>query len=171
MKQSTLWTVIIILLILIGLIYVFADASKGTMATTTPATSTVATSTTAFHNTVNYYCQGNSTITANYTQSQVALTLSDGRMMTLPQIMSGSGIQYEKNNILFASEGNDAYLSESGKMTYNDCTAGTVANSSNGMSTFTDGSKTFSFTYPNSFSVSGGDLGYTQAWRQEATTS
>jgi hypothetical protein len=41
----------------------------------------------------------------------------------------------------------------------------------NGMSTFTDSLKTFSFMYPSAFSVSGGELGYTQAWRQGATTS
>jgi hypothetical protein len=52
--------------------------------------------------------------------------------------------------------------------TYTNCVAGTETASEN-TNTYTDASKTFSFSYPNQFTLSGGDIGYSQDWR--ATTS
>lgn len=74
------------------------------------------------------------------------LVLSDGRSFDLDQVMSGSGIRYEKDNVVFIGKGSDAMLQEGGATTYENC----VANSSNdtdvnGISKFTDQGKTISF--------------------------
>jgi hypothetical protein len=105
----------------------------------------------------------------------VALALSDGRNLDLPQVPSGSGIRYEGksaqgSDITFVSKGSDAFLEESGSITYSDCVAGTSAPVEGG-STFTDASKTFSFNYSAPLTVSGGGVGYTQDWMVNATTS
>jgi len=114
-----------------------------------------------------YYCQ-EGTIIATFGTSSVKLNLSDGQALTLPQTVSASGIRYEQGTVLFASKGNQAFLQENGTSTYSNCVAGTQA-SANNTNIFTDGSKTFSFVYPNSFTLSGGELGYTQSWRQGTT--
>ncbi len=63
-------------------------------------------------------------MTAVFTRDIVALTLSDGRQMTLRQAVSGSGIRYLNNTetIEFRGKGNGGYLMENDKTTYADCT-------------------------------------------------
>jgi membrane-bound inhibitor of C-type lysozyme len=75
---------------------------------------------------VKYACADDKTIDATYYADKVDIVLSDGRTMTLPQTMSGSGIRYadadesfvfwSKGNTAFATEGNDD------QPTYADCT-------------------------------------------------
>ena len=75
---------------------------------------------------VKYACADDKTIDATYYADKVHIVLSDGREMTLPQTMSGSGIRYadadesfvfwSKGNTAFATEGNDD------EPTYADCT-------------------------------------------------
>jgi hypothetical protein len=72
--------------------------------------------------------------------------------------------------MVFWSAGNDAFVTEDGSTTYKDCIAGTVIPDA-GANTFTDASKTFSFSYPNVWSVTGDGGGYTQSWMVNATTS
>ncbi len=76
-------------------------------------------------NEAEFKCSGGKTITAVFTRDIVALTLSDGRQITLRQAVSGSGIRYLNNTetIEFSGKGNKGLLTENGKMTYSDCTA------------------------------------------------
>lgn len=59
----------------------------------------------------------------NAKSSSVQLVFSDGRKMTLPQAMSGSGARYanKAETIVFWNKGNTAFVEENGKTTYADC--------------------------------------------------
>ncbi|MGC9602520.1 MAG: MliC family protein [Minisyncoccia bacterium] len=80
---------------------------------------------------VTYACDANKTIVATYysgpslpvpvgstmppaPNGSVALTLGDGRAMTLPQTISGSGIRYANadESLVFWSKGNTAFITE-----------------------------------------------------------
>ncbi len=62
----------------------------------------------------------------NGANSKVLLTLSDGRKLTLPQTMSGSGARYANadESIVFWNKGNTAFIEEKGATTYADCATG-----------------------------------------------
>jgi membrane-bound inhibitor of C-type lysozyme len=172
--------IIVVLLMIAGALY-FTIVPKASAPTTT-ATSTASTASSA-QNVVSYSCDSNANIRATFevpaqttATGSVALVLSDGRTVTLPQTMSGSGIRYETGantpqDIMFSSEGDNAFLTENGKTTYNNCIAGTSATSTSGAQIFTNQGKTFSFSYPSVFSISGGGVGYSTDWMVNATTS
>jgi membrane-bound inhibitor of C-type lysozyme len=64
--------------------------------------------------TVDYACKDGKTIKAAFYSDKVDLVLSDGRKMTLPQTMSGSGIRYANGDesIVFWSKGKGAFITE-----------------------------------------------------------
>lgn len=74
---------------------------------------------------VDYACADGKTIAATYYADKVDLVLSDGRTMTLPQTMSGSGIRYADadESFVFWSKGDDAFATEGDdeKPTFADC--------------------------------------------------
>lgn len=76
--------------------------------------------------TVKYACADDKTIEATYYADKVEIVLSDGRDMTLPQTMSGSGIRYANadESFVFWSKGNTAFATEgdAAEPTYADCT-------------------------------------------------
>ncbi len=76
--------------------------------------------------TVRYACADNRTIRAAYYSDKVELVLGDGREMTLPQTMSGSGIRYANpdESFVFWSKGADAFVTEGTNQitTYAGCT-------------------------------------------------
>jgi membrane-bound inhibitor of C-type lysozyme len=176
MRNNTFWSIAAIIIIVVGGYFaiknhIFSSSSQpSTIATTTPPT---------ILNTVSYSCDAGKSIGAAYSASDVALTLSDDRMIRLPQTQSGSGIRYESQatstagtlvDVVFSSAGNDAMLMENASTTYQNCLAGTITTTSSG-STFTDQSKMFSFSYPSNLSVTGDGGGYSQSWMANATTS
>ena len=59
----------------------------------------------------------------NGANSHVDLVLSDGRKLTLPQAMSGSGARYANadESFVFWNKGDTAFIEESGKTTYDGC--------------------------------------------------
>jgi membrane-bound inhibitor of C-type lysozyme len=63
---------------------------------------------------VDYACADGKTIVATYYADKVDLVLSDGRTMTLPQTISGSGIRYADadESFVFWSKGDDAFATE-----------------------------------------------------------
>jgi membrane-bound inhibitor of C-type lysozyme len=63
---------------------------------------------------VKYTCVDDKSIDATYYSEKVELMLSDGREMTLPQTMSGSGIRYANadESFVFWSKGNTAFATE-----------------------------------------------------------
>jgi membrane-bound inhibitor of C-type lysozyme len=123
--------------------------------------------------TASYLCRGGKTIEASYATDSVTLTLSDTRAMVLPQVMSGSGIRYEKDGVVFASKGDNAFLTENGTETYSDCVANSspAATGQGGMKQFSDSGGTFTFMYPDTVTVSGGGVGYSTSWMNNATSS
>lgn len=73
-----------------------------------------------------FNCAGGKSIDAtfiNAKSSSVQLAFSDGRRMTLPQTMSGSGARYASkgDKVVFWNKGNTAFVEEGGKTTYADC--------------------------------------------------
>ncbi len=123
-------------------------------------------STTTDSNSVVHYLCKEGSIDVIYKESSIVLSLSDKRIIDLPQVLSASGLRFENGGIVFVSKGDDAFMEENGKTTYEDCivdNSGKPAVSGNLV--FTDQGNTISFLYPKEFSVSGGGVGYTKSWR------
>ncbi len=181
MSKNSFWTIIALIILIVGGYFAITRHFFGSSNTSTTATTTAATTTSPVINSVTYSCDGGNTIAASYTQNAVALTLSDGRSLTMPQTESGSGIRYElvatstgaasSTDSIFWSEGDNAFMTENASSTYQNCLAGTITASGVDANTFTDVSKTFSFSFPSDLSVSGAGGGYTQSWMVNATTS
>ena len=75
--------------------------------------------------TATFKCQGDKSIEATFYASSVSLTLSDGRSLTVPQAMSGSGARYANKDetFVFWNKGDTAFVTEGndGKDTYSGC--------------------------------------------------
>ncbi len=134
---------------------------SNTNATTTP---------TIVQSNVPYFCREGKSLTVTYTENQVALSLSDGRSIKLPQAISASGTRYAEGDIEFWNKGLDAFIVEKGKNTYDNCTTGSITGDTT-LQTFTDGGKLFSFSYPTELLISGGGVGFSDNWLNNATTS
>lgn len=78
-------------------------------------------------NTATFVCADDKSIVAKFYPDDVALTLSDGRDLSLPQVISGSGARYANadESIVFWNKGNTAFVTEGSddNMTYKDCVA------------------------------------------------
>jgi putative hemolysin len=73
-----------------------------------------------------FACDAGKTVQASFVngaQGSVALVLSDGRKLALPQTPSGSGARYANGDesFVFWNKGNTAFIDENGKMTYAGC--------------------------------------------------
>ena len=73
-----------------------------------------------------FACKGGKSIAATFAPDSVALKLSDGRSLTLPQAMSGSGARYANadETLVFWNKGDAAFITEGpgeGKETYSGC--------------------------------------------------
>ncbi len=72
-----------------------------------------------------FTCKGGKTIGASFYADKVELKLSDGRSLSLPQAMSGSGARYanKDESFVFWNKGNTAFITEgaAGDETYSDC--------------------------------------------------
>src|SRR5262245_30436395 len=72
-----------------------------------------------------FACHGGKTIMAGFYPSSVKLKLSDGRSLTVPQAMSGSGARYANadESFVFWNKGDTAFITEGNpeKQTYADC--------------------------------------------------
>lgn len=77
--------------------------------------------------TATFVCADDKSIVAKFYPDEVALTLSDGRGLALPQVISGSGARYTNadESIVFWNKGNTAFLTEGSddNITYKDCVA------------------------------------------------
>jgi membrane-bound inhibitor of C-type lysozyme len=169
-RRMVSYIVILVLVVIIG----YSLVHKTTILPAVPpiVTAPPAPAVTA---TAQYSCDNNATINASYTSTNVTLTLSDGRHLTLPQITSADGAQYQQGAILFVTKGDQAFLQEGNPsnpsaqatITYNNCLTGTSGTAANGMKTFTDQGKTFTFSYPGTFTLAGGGIGYTENWKTD----
>jgi membrane-bound inhibitor of C-type lysozyme len=128
---------------------------------------------------VSFLCASNKTLVATYEEMKVSLALSDGRTIALTQVMSGSGFRYRSSNpeVAFIGKGSNAYLEENNITTYANCVTNLAPVTGNATPnpassyTFSDNGKTFKFNYPKEVTVSGGGIGYSTAWQNQATTS
>ena len=70
-----------------------------------------------------FTCEQGRLLKAEFSQSSVHLSLSDGRRLTLPQTISGSGARYANPNetFVFWNKGTTAFIQENGAMTYQNC--------------------------------------------------
>lgn len=73
-----------------------------------------------------FVCDDGKTISAVFTVGTPALVdlqLSDGRRMTLPQVMSASGARYanSEQSVVFWNKGRTAFIEEAGHQTYSAC--------------------------------------------------
>ncbi len=71
-----------------------------------------------------FVCPSGQAIAADFGKRQVRLALSDGRSMTLPQVIAASGARYanQDESFVFWNKGNGAFVQEGGDMvTYADC--------------------------------------------------
>lgn len=120
-------------------------------------------------NVATYYCEEGA-IVADYSSTSVALSLSDGRQMILSHTISADGARYEMNGKIFWNKGDNAFMTEGNKTTYSNCVAGIEKQIDSKEINYTDASKTFSFSFPDQFMLSG-ELGYSQDWQTESTSS
>ena len=162
MNKKT-WIILIAALLVVGLAYVV----KQNMVATPPVDTTNNPPTNTTQPVIaTYFCTEGS-IVATYNTGSVALALSDGRTLTLPQTVSGSGIRYEQGTAVFSSKGSNATFTENEKITFNNCLAGTQTTLGD-INMFTDTSKQITFSYPKSLKLSSGEQGYTQSWMQNS---
>jgi membrane-bound inhibitor of C-type lysozyme len=74
---------------------------------------------------VKYVCAGGKTVDATYFADKVDLVLSDGRSLTVPQAISGSGTRYATadESFVFWSKGDTAFIAEGDpdKPTFDNC--------------------------------------------------
>jgi len=113
---------------------------------------------------VTYFCT-EGVLSVVYGTSSVMLSLPSQQATVMQQATSGSGIRYELGSTTFVSEGEDAFLMNGDKTTYNNCVSGKVTYSGT-TTNYADATGLFSFSFPSEFTFSGGDIGYTQDWRQ-----
>ena len=102
------------------------DGPLGALAAMLVATATSASAADGLINAVTFACAGGKTIAADFYPSRVDLKLSDGRSLSLPQAMSGSGARYadKDEKLVFWTKGEGAFITEggaSGPQTFADC--------------------------------------------------
>ena len=121
-----------------------------------------------------YACDAGKTIVATYYQGaasaapvssstpptpngSVALVLSDGRSMTLPQTISGSGIRYANadESLVFWSKGNTAFITEGANQpqTFSNCISTSNIEGQQSWSTFASSTLGYSVRYPAGYTV------------------
>jgi len=72
-----------------------------------------------------FVCSDNRTIDAMFytAQDTIDITLTDGRKLSLPRVISGSGARYANSDesFVFWNKGNGAFITENDTITYSEC--------------------------------------------------
>ncbi len=78
---------------------------------------------------VTYRCEDKKSIQATFYEKKVELKLSDGRSLTVPQVISADGARYANvdESFVFWSKGNTAFIQEGQATTYAECVEEPVA--------------------------------------------
>jgi putative hemolysin len=124
-RKPALILIVVLVLLIIFVLYLIAK-NKNTSIITTPTTvenlSPTPTSDKII-NSVTFYCHPNKEIKAVFYEDKVEITLSDGRNMTLPQVISASGARYANSDesFVFWNKGDTAFITEKDKTTYENC--------------------------------------------------
>lgn len=107
-----------------------------------------------------FACNLGKSIDAAFYPDSVTLGLSDGRMLELPQVMSGSGARYANadETIVFWNKGNTAFLTEGtdASATFNGCIRVSDMVPDPDWLTFASSEFGFSLRYPPGFTIDGG---------------
>ena len=124
-----------------------------------------------------YTCDGGKTITASFFDlknpppfsdyavpptptGSVLLSLSDGRSMTLPQTISGSGVRYANadESFVFWNKGNTAFIEEGAKQnqTYAGCISASTLSGVENWRVFASSTLGISVRYPDGYTVQPG---------------
>jgi len=166
--SKTAWVVLVILIIIAGLVYAFRDSSFLSPFLGSGSQQQLVSK-------VNYACDNGKAISASYyagpqtsqtasnqqptPQGSVALTLSDGRTMTLPQTISGSGIRYADagETTVFWSKGNTAFLQEgagsAATTTYGGCIALSNIAGQDSWNSYASSTMNISVRYPQAYTL------------------
>lgn len=135
MKASEAWmaaigiTYIAVFFSIVGLIaYLLYGSPKPLFGTGAHATTTEAAPAPqlrAAPGSVVFQCAGGRSVAALFLGSAVVLTLSDGREIRLPQVISDPGARYANpdGSFVFSREGSAAFVAENGTETYSNCAA------------------------------------------------
>jgi membrane-bound inhibitor of C-type lysozyme len=175
MKQGKIivWLVVVIVIVVIG-VFVWYNRNASWLAPFLGSNGTsIEQKETAQ---VSYACDANKTIVVTYytgpsqavsvgsnmppvPNGSVALVLSDGRIMTLPQTISGSGIRYANadESLVFWSKGNTAFITEgtggNAPQTFANCIATSNIAGQESWHVFASSTLGYSIKYPAGFTV------------------
>lgn len=109
MPMSSKWSATFVLAGIVGLLSVGSAVAEAPIST------------------VRFECADDKSIEATFYADKVALNLSDGRSMELPQVISGSGTRYANadESFVFWSKGDTAFITEGSdeNLTFKDCVA------------------------------------------------
>lgn len=114
---------------------------------------------------VTFHCESGKSIEATFREELVAIVLSDGREMDLPQAISASGARYanEDESIVFWNKGNTAFLLEDDQETYTGCIEeGAEEVGDSAVYQSEDGS--FSVQYPSVFEIEESNVTASSEW-------
>lgn len=107
-------------------IFSLALALTATLSSTIP----IAAQSQAEPNLVSYQCEKEQSLQVTFlTQSDTypdgaaAVTFPDGKTLTLPQVISGSGVKYSDDKTTFWTKGEGAFIEVNGKVTIDNCVA------------------------------------------------
>jgi membrane-bound inhibitor of C-type lysozyme len=160
MKKTLIGILVIIVILIIGAWYSASHKISSTQTNVAPTPIS----------TVSYACDAGKTIIASYysgtstpatTPGQppvpggsVSLVLSDGRSLTLPQTISGSGVRYANadESVIFWNKGNGAFMLENNQQTFAGCTK--IADDPGNLpKVYESGSEGFSIRYPADYTL------------------
>lgn len=106
--------------------------------------------------TATFSCDAGKTVTASFYKSKVALVLSDGRSLTVPQAISASGARYanKDESFVFWNKGNTAFVTEGAPavQTFSNCVAPDA--SGNLILSYASSTIGVSLQYPKGYTVS-----------------
>lgn len=131
MKNKSSFLVLLVVLAIGGVMWFLAnnnqaDQSSEKVSTTTSEVAKKQTPQDYGKNTTSalFVCDNNKKIGANFKERGVALALSDGRQIGIPQVISASGARYanQDESFVFWNKGNTAFITENGITTYESCT-------------------------------------------------
>jgi putative hemolysin len=109
--------IIFILIILVGAggFYLYKKSQKNIPVVITPTDEII--------NSVTFSCAEAKNIQAVFYKNKVDIVLSDGRKMSLPQVISASGARYSNENesFVFWNKGNTAFVNEGENNTFKEC--------------------------------------------------
>jgi putative hemolysin len=113
--RNTIIITILIILVSVGGFYFYQKSNKNVPIVLAPTNEII--------NSVTFNCAELKNIQAVFYKNKVEIALSDGRKMSLPQVISASGARYsnEDESFVFWNKGNTAFVEEGGNSTFKEC--------------------------------------------------